>query len=255
MTFALRPLRALRPLLLAATLIGGALAPALAAEDSLSPAQQAAVRALIRDTLVSDPEILREAVQALQAKDEAEASAQQARAIKDLGPLLHSPEGLPALGNPKGDVTVIEFSDYNCGYCKRVFPVLWDEVEADGQIKLYVMEYPILGAESVMAARAALAAIGQDKYAEFHKALMAHKGKFTEEAIAGIARAQGLDAAKLKTAMAGKEVDAALARSFQIGQALGISGTPAFIVADRLVPGALDPATLKALVKEARSGK
>ncbi len=249
--------RAVRPLALGAALLAaGTASPALAAGDgALTNAQTEAVKALIRETLLNDPEILRDAINALRAHDERQEKERASQMITELGDLLKAPEGLPALGNPDGDVTVVEFSDYNCGYCKRVFPVLWDKVNADGNIKLYVMEYPILGDSSVYAARAALAA-PQDKYEDFHRALMDHKGKLDEDVVMSIAKDQDIDTDALTTAMKDPQVDAKIARSFQIAQALGITGTPAFIIGDTLVPGAMPAESLDALVKQAReSGK
>ncbi|WP_413205473.1 DsbA family protein [Rhodospirillum sp. A1_3_36] len=235
----------------------GSLATPAVAADPLTPEQTEAVKDLIREHLIANPEILKEAFQALKAKEDAAEKANQASMIKQLGPMLTDPKDLPTLGNAKGDVTVVEFSDYNCGYCKRVFPVLWDTIKTDGKIKLHVMEYPILGPDSVLGARAALAVALQDeaKYEPYHKALMAHKGKITEEVLAKLAKDQGLDAEKMKKDMTSEDVDAKIARSFQLAQALGISGTPAFIIGDQLIPGAMGPDTLTALVKKARAGK
>ncbi|MCF8481394.1 MAG: DsbA family protein [Rhodospirillum sp.] len=236
--------------------LGAMEAPAGAAEP-LTPEQTEAVKSLIREHLIANPEILKEAFQALKAKEDAEEKANQASMIKELGPMLTDPKDLPTLGNAKGDVTVVEFSDYNCGYCKRVFPVLWDTVTSDGNIKLHVMEYPILGPDSVLGARAALAVALQDeaKYEPFHKALMAHKGKITEDILTSLAKDQGVDTDKMKKDMNSEDVDAKIARSFQLAQALGISGTPAFIIGDQLIPGAMGPDTLTALIKDARAAK
>jgi protein-disulfide isomerase len=242
---------------LAAALTLGALASPAQAADPLTPEQTEAVKALIREHLIANPDILKDAFQALKVKEEAEEKAQQAAMIKELGPLLTNPEGLVTLGNPKGDVTVVEFSDYNCGYCKRVFPVLWDVIAKDGNIKLYIMEYPILGPESVLGARAAMAVADIDpaKYEPFHKALMAHKGKLSQDVIDDVAKGQGLDPETVKATMSAGDVDAKIAQSFQLAQALGISGTPAFIVGDQLIPGAMGPDTLTALIKDARAAK
>lgn len=229
---------------------------ARAAEDApLTEAQEEAVRALIRDALVNDPSLLKEAITALQTREDEAQTAQIAAQIAAIGPALTRPEGVPVLGNPKGDVTVVEFSDYHCGYCKRAFPVLWDTIEADGNVALIVLEFPILGEESVRAARAALAAVKQDLYAPMHRALMAHKGAFTDEVIRRIATEQGADVDRLMRDMDDPAINARLGATYQMAQALGISGTPAFVIGDRLIPGAMPPDHLKALIAEARTAQ
>lgn len=247
------------PALALGLVFGLAMAPAgaWAADGALSPAQEKAVRALVRDTLLGQPEILKEAFQILQEREAEAEAAHQAAVIRDLGDSLTRPEGMPVLGNPNGDVTIVEFSDYHCGYCKRAFPVLWDEVEADGNIALVVIEYPILGPDSVMAARAALAATLQDpaRYAPMHQALMAHKGEFTEEVIAAIAKEQGLDADRLVKDMDAEAVTNRLGQNYQLAQALGVSGTPAFVIGERMIPGAVPPDALKRLVADARAAE
>ncbi|CCG08441.1 DsbA family protein [Pararhodospirillum photometricum] len=225
---------------------------AAGAQSPLSPEQQDAVKALIRDTLVNDPTLLKDAVQALQDREQRAEMDRSSAVIRDLGKALTHPEGLPDLLNAQGDVTVVEFSDYNCGYCKRVFPDLWQTLQADGKVRLVVLELPILGPESVTAARAALAAIPQNKYEVLHKALMEAKGKMTEESVLQIAKTQGLDVDKLKKDMKSPAVDLLLANSFQMAQSLGISGTPAFVIGSHLVPGALSPEALKEFIASAR---
>ncbi|GEO82371.1 DsbA family protein [Pararhodospirillum oryzae] len=258
------PARLRRPRVLAAALTGSLLGAALLAApgaqaadptEALTPAQADAVRALIRETLTTDPTVLKDAVQAMQAHEQQEEMERASATIRSLGPALTDPPGVPALGNPDGDVTVIEFSDYNCGYCKRVFQSLWEVIQADGKVKLHILEFPILGAESVSAARAALAAIPQGHYESFHRALMAHKGGFSEDKILALAREQGLDAPRLKKDMTSEAVNTLLAQSYHLAQTLGISGTPAFVIGDHLVPGALSAPALKEFIAEARRSK
>lgn len=225
-----------------------------ASSQALTKDQQDAVRALIRDTLVNNPEILREAFAALQVKEEAAQAAQQAAALKTHAKALYATPTDPVLGNPKGDVTLVEFFDYRCGYCKAVMKTVMDVVEGDGNVRFVLKEFPILGPESRIAARFALAAREQGKYQPFHLALMAHRGAYTEEAINTLAKEAGLDAARLAKDAASPKIQAELEANYALAQALGINGTPAFAVGDTLMPGAVSADTLKQAIAEARKG-
>jgi protein-disulfide isomerase len=226
--------------------------PALAADAALSPAQEEAVRALVRDTLIRNPEILNEAMEALQAKQQAEEDARARAAIQQHGDALVAADPADVIGNPDGDVTIVEFSDYQCGYCKRAFPDLLDVVERDGNVRLVIRELPILGPESVMAARAAEASRGQGLYPEFHKALMAMKGGVSEASVMQVAAEVGLDVEQLRVDMADPALDEAFAHNIQLARALGVSGTPAFVIGDELAPGAVPAERLKAMIAAAR---
>ena len=177
----------------------------------------------------------------------------QRETLKAQQAILTQDPDSPVIGNPDGDVVVVEFFDYRCGYCKKVVNDLRQVVESDGNIRLVMKEFPILGPESQLAARAALASAKQGRYEEFHFALMTARGQINEASIMAIAEDSGLDIDRLKQDMEGEEIDALLQKNFELAQSLGIRGTPAFVIGDELYPGALDLQSLKALITKARA--
>ena len=231
-------------------------APALAASttSTLSDAQKKEVKALVREYILENPEIISEAVQILQDKEEKAKLAQVSAVITNNKAALFSPPEGTVLGNPKGDVTLVEFFDYNCGYCKQFYPTMMDTVKQDGKIKLVVKEFPILGNSSVAAARAALASRKQNQYTEFHMAMLSHKGSLTDDAIMKIAADVKLDVKKLQDDMKAPEINEIIMKNHQLAEQLGINGTPAMIVGETLVPGAIQKDHLQELIAAARKG-
>lgn len=229
-------------------------APALAQEATFDPGQTEAIEKIVHDYLLEHPEVIRDAIQALQAKEEAAKADQQAGALAQYKDRILNDPGSPVAGNAMGDVTIVEFFDYKCPYCKRVTPALGELLAADKGVRLVFKEFPILGESSLLAARAALAAKQQDRYLEFHNALMAQRGDFDMAAIEGIAKATGVDFAKLSADMKAPEVDQQLRDTHELAIALGIRSTPTFIVGDEIVPGAISIDDMKALIADFRSG-
>jgi protein-disulfide isomerase len=219
---------------------------------ALTEAQKKEIRGLVREYILQNPEIIPEAVQILQEREESKKTAQAVSAIRANKAALFSPPEGTVLGNPKGDVTVVEFFDYNCGYCKQVFPTMMETVKEDGKVKLVVKEFPILGNPSVVAARAALAARKQNKYAELHTAMLTHRGSLTEDTIMKLAADVKIDVKKLQVDMKAPEINEILARNHKLAQDLGIQGTPAIVIGETLVPGALQKDHLKELIADAR---
>ncbi len=221
-----------------------ALQPAPAqAEDSgpqgLSEGQEEAVRALVREYLLENPEVLIEALQLYDERRKAEAAERQREAVTaHLGQLAES-SGAPVLGNPEGDVLVVEFFDYRCPYCKKVAEDLRQAVREDGNIRLIMMEFPILGPDSLVAAQAALAAHAQGRYEDYHFALMAEPGDITESTVIALAERLGLDLERFRADMASEAIDAEIRRTYELAEALEIGGTPAFVIGERIYPGAL----------------
>lgn len=213
---------------------------------------EAAVKALILETIRTNPEIVMEAIEILQAREEEAQAVASAAALKAQQAALTNDPNAPVMGNPDGDVTIVEFFDYNCGYCRRVFPSVKELVDGDDNIRVVMREWPILGEESVFASRAALASRKQGKYAEFHDALMANQGRATQANVLSIADDLGMDIDQLRADMEGAEVDAHIATSRQLTQALGLNGTPAFVFGDQLVPGAIELDQMKELVAQLR---
>jgi len=227
-----------------------ALTPFAAAEAGTL--DQAAVEQIVHDYLLSHPDVLLQALQAAEDKANKDAEEKGHAALTKRYEELVADARDPSIGNPKGDVTVIEFFDYRCPYCKQVAPALLTLVTDDKQLRIVFKEFPILGADSKFAARAALGALKQGRYQDFHMALMKTKGQLNEEAILGVAQSVGLDIARLKTDMNAPEAEAVLKHNFELGDALNIKGTPAFIVGGEVIPGAVDIDTLKKKIAAAR---
>lgn len=226
-------------------------APGPAAEP-LTPEQKAAVEKIIHDYFLAHPEFMVEVLQAAEAK----LKADKAQDVKGMiaarrDELLHDATA-PVGGNPAGDVTIVEFFDYRCPYCKEVEPSLAALIRQDPKLRVVYKELPVLGEASVYASRMALAARKQGKYAPFHDAMMATKGEINHEVVLRVAQSVGIDVDKAKPEMNAPEVDALIKRNYALAEALDIQGTPAFIIGDTLVPGATDIDRLRQLVADAR---
>ncbi len=233
-----------------------ALGPAAAGDDTLGPDHRKAIEQVVREYVKNNPEILVDALKSLREKQEGKQKARSQTVLTSRRPELENDPATPFGGNIKGNVTVVEFVDYQCGYCKRVRPVVEELLRGDGNIRIVFKELPILGAPSVIAARAALAAWKQSHggYNKFHFALMATKGKLSEDKIMAVAAKSGLDVERLRRDMAAPEIDEALQKNFRLAEDLGIRGTPAFVIGKRLVPGAIDLKAFQKLIAEARRG-
>lgn len=220
----------------------------------LSPAEKLAIEEIVRKYILENPEVVIESIQSLRQRKEEQARNQaRENLVKYHNELFRDP-ATPVGGNPKGDVTIIEFFDYRCGFCKRVFPDLIKVLNEDRNIRFVFKEFPILGPDSVFASKAALAVwlVDDGKYSPFHKALMKTKGALPESRVLKIAAGIGLDIKALKKAMGDGRVDGMIEKNLALAQALDINGTPAFIIGDQVVRGAVDLATLKELISKAR---
>jgi protein-disulfide isomerase len=217
-------------------------------------ADQAALGKSIHDYLVTHPEVLVEAMEVLERKQNAERDTAAQKAIQQYAKELTSDPDSPISGNPNGDVTVVEFSDYQCPYCKRAFPAVKSVVAADGKVKLVHKDLPILGEASRIAALAALASRNQHKHEALHNALMSFNGKLDLDRILEIASSVGIDVTQLRKDMEDPKLDDILKRNATLAKALDVRGTPAFVVGRQFVPGAVDAGTLKQLIDEARKG-
>lgn len=179
--------------------------------------------------------------------------AQDAAEIAAIKRAVFDAPDLPVMGNARGDVVLVEFSDYNCGFCRKSAPEVTAFLKSDPGVKLVVHEIPIFGEGSHHAARAALAARAQGKYPQFHRALMAMRGRAEEASVLRVAREVGLDVARLQRDMEAPEITARIERSLQLADEIGLVGTPSFVVGDRAVFGYLPRADLAELVAEARA--
>ena len=227
--------------------------PALGQEDqTLSPKQAEAVRKVIRDYLMEHPEVLQEALEALRDKMRQQAEADARKSIDTYKSELFENKDDPVTGNAKGDVTIVEFFDYNCAFCKSTYDALMDTVRADGKVKLVFKELPILTADSLVASRIALAARKQGKYDDLHRAYMKFRGKLDEATAFRLAGEVGLNMEQVKKDMTSPEFDKLLRRNKEIAHVLGVDGTPTFIIGDRIVAQAMDAPTIKQLIEISR---
>jgi protein-disulfide isomerase len=228
--------------------------PAISAE-ALTDAQKKNVEAVIQNYLLENPEIITKALEVLQArKIEAEERESKAALTAQRSRLFDDPTS-PVGGNPDGDVTLIEFFDYRCGVCKRVHPIVAKLMKGDPKIRRVYKEWPILGPDSVLAARAALASRKQDKYFAFHNAMMEARSRLNRDVIMRIAKRVGLDTAQLARDMESPEIGRVLQVNRALAQALKLNGTPSFVIEDTLLRGGRDLATMKKLVADARAKK
>ena len=213
------------------------------------------VKELVLEAIRENPGIVLEAAMLMrQQEEEARQAAQTSILERNRETLLNDPNA-PVLGNPDGDVTVVEFFDYNCPYCRRVKPSVEALLEQDKNVRLVYREWPILGEGSVFAARAALASREQGKYEEFHWALMGMHGRAEEPSVMRIAEEVGLDLNRLRQDMESKEIDEHFATSVRLTKELGISGTPGFVIGDAVVPGVVEADQLILLTRQARAEK
>jgi protein-disulfide isomerase len=225
---------------------------AKADDAALSPKQMEAVRKIVRDYILENPEIIGDAIEALQEKTRRAIEAENAKMITEKRKDIENDPSSPVGGNPKGDVTIVEFFDYNCGYCRQIHGPLMDLLKTDGKIRMVYKELPVLGKASVLAARIALAAHMQGKYVEFNDALMRSRGQATEDSLFALAKGLKLDIDKLKKDINSPEIEKALEANEELARLLGVKGTPGFVIGEQIVRGAPDPEGLKLLVVEAR---
>ena len=207
--------------------------------------QKDEINALIRDYILSNPEIIPEAVEVLRSR-------QNASALLQSQDLLYNDGYSFVAGNEDGDVTLVEFYDYNCGYCKQVPEVLARLVEEDKNLKIIFKELPILAESSEFASIAAMASMKQGKFLDFHGAMMKNKRALTEDLILQIARDSGVDEDQLLTDMADPEIEANIMKTKYLVQNIGISGTPGFVIGDQIIPGFVPYEKLKDIISKER---
>lgn len=238
----------------AAALSLAVLTPAYAQSDNppFTPDQEKRVKEMVKEYILANPEVILEAVQTLRRRQEEAQQKAAQEALKTKRDQLQGSKELPVAGNPNGTVTIVEFFDYRCGYCKAAKPAVEEVVRGDGKVRLVFKEFPILGPASRVASLAAVAANKQGKYLAFHNAMMAYPNNLTEEVVFALARQVGLDIAKLREDMKSPEVADLIARTNKLAQELNINGTPAFIIGDTIIPGAVSAEDLRTKIAEAR---
>jgi protein-disulfide isomerase len=253
MRFDPRPLAAAA---LAALLIA---LPAAAPAQSFSGDQRGEIERIVRDYLLSHPELLQEVMTELEKRQAAAESEKHRAAVQEHNATIFSSPRQVTLGNTQGDVTVVEFFDYNCGYCKRAMSDML-EILKDSKVKFVLKEFPVLGEGSVQAAQVAAAVRMQDKsggkkYLEFHQKLLGGRGQADKARALAVAKEVGFDVARIEKDMASDEVKGQLEESFKLAEALGLNGTPSYVVGSDVVVGAVGLSALKEKINGARCGK
>ena len=239
--------------LLPALAWGTAFSPALAWGDPFTPAQRQEVVAIVRQALKDDPSILRDAVLSLRASEEKQEQDGQQQLIASHSAALTDGRGDAVAGNPAGNVTLVEFYDPRCPYCRRMVPVIDAMVASDPKLRVVFKLIPILGPQSVLEARAIAAAGAQGAYVPMQEALMRQSAPVTDETIASIARSLHLDPARLVRDMNGAAVAGHLDDNVALAKALKIDGTPAIVVGNQMISGAVAESDLQKAVDAARS--
>lgn len=218
-------------------------------------ADEAEIEAVVRKLLTEKPEIVIDAIRAYQAKEEAAKADRQRDTLTSHKDTIYNNAADPAIGSPDAKITLVEFFDYRCGYCKRSLQNVLDLVDGNPDVRVVFKELPILGPESLAATRVSLALqkVAPQHYRAFHTATMRHRGALTEDALMKIVAAAGADTAAVETAMKDPSVEETIRANHALAEALGIRGTPAFIIGDHVIPGAASLQTLEHLVDQQRS--
>lgn len=244
-------------LCLAFAAAAGAPAPARAGDGAAAPADKAAFENLIREYLLKNPEVIIEALEAHRGRLEAEAGARREAVLAELAEDVRSDPMLPRGGAPDGDVTVIEFFDYRCGFCRRAFADVQTLIKTDGRIGYALKEFPILGPESEAAGQFALAVwmTQPERYAAFRSALMTRRGgALNPRAIRAAAAQAGVDAARAEAALDSPEIAAAVRRTRRQAAGLGVNGTPSFVIGGEVFSGVMSLEEMRAAVAGKRGG-
>ena len=208
--------------------------------ESMSTAEREAFRAEIRAYLLDNPEVIMEAVAVLEQRQAEEQAQNDAQMLQSNAEKIYNDGHSWVGGNPEGDITLVEFMDYRCGYCKRAFPEVENLVEFDGNIRLVIKEFPILGEQSVMASRFAIATLqkaGDDAYKQVHDALMTLGGDISETTLRRLGEGFGLDVVAITDHMNSDAVTKVIAENRALAQTLNITGTPSFIMDDQMLRG------------------
>lgn len=240
-------MRFLRLVVLAAAFV-----PAMAHAAGFTPQQREEIVGILRDALKRDPSILREAVMALQADDARQQNQAQAGALKTLEPQLAHAPGDPTAGNPQGRITVVEFYDVRCPYCRRMLPTMASLLRANPDVRLVYKDLPVLGPASVLGARALLAAQKQNAYMPMHDAIMTGPPEVTEDSLRALAGKLGLNWDRLQADMKLPDVLARIDANLAMARKLELQGTPVYVVGTTLLPGAVDLTELQEAVTAAR---
>ncbi len=234
-------------------------APQFARAQSFSSTQKSDIERVVHDYLIAHPEVIQDAMAELERRQTAAEAEKHKVAVKEQAEKLFSSPNQVTLGNPNGNVTFVEFFDYNCGYCKRAMDDMLTLMKDDPKLKVVLKEFPVLGPGSLEAARVAVAVRMQDKsgkkYLEFHTKLLGGRGAADEAHALAVAKDIGINMTQLQKDMKGPEVKATLDEDFKLAEALGLNGTPSYVIGSEVVVGAIGLPGLQAKVNTARCGK
>jgi protein-disulfide isomerase len=248
--------RLLAAALLALTI---AAAPVSASAQSFTDTQRGDIEQIVKSYLIAHPEVLEEAMAELQKRQTAaETAKHEASIAQNADAIFNSPRGV-TLGNKDGDVTFVEFFDYNCGYCKRAMADMLDLMKNDSKLKVVLKEFPVLSEGSVEAARVAVAVRMQDpsgkKYLDFHQNLLGGRGQADKARAMAAAKDAGLDTARIEKDLASPEVRATIEENMKLAEEMGLNGTPSYVIGKQIVIGAVGLDSLKEKIGVARCGK
>jgi len=242
---------------LAILLAAGAGAPVRA--QTFAPEQRSEIEKIVREYLISHPEVLQEAMAELDKRQTAEEAQKHLAAIKDNATTIFSSSRQVNLGNPQGDVMMVEFFDYNCAFCKRAMADMLDLLKNDAKLKIVLKEFPVLGEGSVQAAQVAVAVRMQDKsgkkYLDFHQKLLGGRGQADKARALAVAKEVGMDMKRIDADMGSDEAKVSLDESLKLAETLGLNGTPSYVFPSEVVVGAVGLPMLKERVNAARCGK
>ena len=251
----------LRPRTIAAVcaaLLAASLPQAARADDFTKP-QRSEIERIVRDYLIAHPEVLQEAMGELEKHQTATEAEKHKTAVKEHATALFSSPHQVVIGNPAGNVTFVEFFDYNCGYCKRAMNDMLTLMKQDPKLKVVLKEFPVLGPGSVEAAQVAVAVRMQDpggkKYLEFHQKLLGGRGQADKAHALAVAKEVGLDMGRLEKDLTSPEVKTTMDETFKLAEALGLNGTPSYVIGSDVVIGAVGLPALQEKVNTARCGK
>src|SRR5262245_21555763 len=249
-------IRSLIPAFFALALCG---APLSASAQSFTDTQRGDIETIVRNYLIAHPEVLEEAMAELSKRQTAaEAAKHEAGVAQHAEAIFNSPRGV-TLGNKDGDVTFVEFFDYNCGYCKRAMADMLELMKSDPKLKVVLKEFPVLSQGSVEAAQVGAAVRMQDptgkKYLDFHQKLLGGRGAADKARALAAAKEAGLDVAKLEKDLASQEVKATLEENLKLAESLGMNGTPSYVIGKQIVIGAVGADALREKISTARCGK
>jgi protein-disulfide isomerase len=250
------PLRLLLPALFAVALCA---TPPAASAENFSGGQRGEIETIIRNYLIAHPEVLEEAMAELNKRQAAaEAEKHEESVAQNSDTIFNSPRGV-VLGNKDGDVTFVEFFDYNCGYCKRAMTDMLDLMKSDSKLKVVLKEFPVLSQGSVEAAQVAVAVRMQDpggkKYLDFHQRLLGGRGPADKARAIAAAKEAGLDVARIEKDLASPEVRATIEENFKLAESMGMNGTPSYVIGKQVVIGAVGLEGLREKIGVARCGR